>query len=209
MGSFKDNYIIQAWLVLILTLLFGSSLAGIERILAPRIQENKLNEMLELVPDLIQNSEKKDSLSNLKIDFKEFEVLRDNRKIFYNVIHTSKKGATSGWIIRSSGQGYADKIELLIGFDPHMKFITGLFILEQKETPGLGNKITHESWRDQFLNIETEYTLSAVKSGADNPGEIDAITGATISSRSVCTIVNTVIKDLKKPLKAEIARSIK
>jgi electron transport complex protein RnfG len=108
-----------------------------------------------------------------------------------------------GWVAKASGQGYADKIELLLGLDPEAKSITGLFILEQKETPGLGNKIITDAWRSQFLDKKTDNPLVVVKGGAKVPNEIDAVTGATISSRSVTTIVNTAISDLRDPLAAK------
>ncbi|MCP3921828.1 MAG: RnfABCDGE type electron transport complex subunit G [Desulfobacterales bacterium] len=199
MGKFKDNYIVKAWLVLSIALIFGSSLAGVEIVLKPKIIANKLNETLSLIPYLIQEKEKEKS-QNLKITFNKVEIEKNERKIFYNVIHTSRDGKTAGWVVKSKGPGYADKVELLIGFDPNMKYITGLFVIDQKETPGLGNKIIENNFRNQFLRINTENSLVAVKTGKRHPGEIDAITGATISSRSVCDIVNTVVKDLKQPL---------
>jgi len=202
MGKFKENYIIQAWLVLLLALFFGTSLAGVELLLGPRIRDNKLNETLELVPGLIRQNDSKKVSGDLKIAFHKIAISRQNREIAYNVLHTSRNDESTGWVIRSTGQGYADKIELLVGFDPNMDSITGLYVLEQKETPGLGNKILESSWREQFINTKTGHTLAAVKTGAVKPGEIDAITGATISSRSVCDIVNTVIQDLKKPLES-------
>lgn len=199
MGKFKDNYIVKAWLVLSIALVFGSSLAGVEIFLKPKIAANKLNETLSLIPDLILKTVNDKTKAELKIEFKKVEILRGKRKVFYNVIQTSRDGNNAGWVIKSSGPGYADKIEVLIGFDPHMRFITGLYVLEQKETPGLGNKITEPVFRNQFLNVKTENTLSAVKAKRGE-GEIDSITGATISSRSVCDIVNNVVKDLKTTL---------
>ena len=202
MGKLKDNYIVKAWLVLSIALIFGSALAGVEIYLKPKIVANKLNETLNLIPDLIQKNDVKESKAELKIEFNKVKILRGKRKVFYNVIKTSRDGKNTGWVIKSSGPGYADKIELLIGFDPHMKFITGLYVLGQKETPGLGNKITDTVFRNQFLNVKTENTLLAVKAKSGKNGEIDSITGATISSRSVCDIVNSAVKDLKSPLKS-------
>ena len=94
----------------------------------------------------------------------------------------------------------ADKIELLVGFDPGMDTITGLFVLDQKETPGLGNKIITPKWRGQFIGRQLATPLAAVKGGAQKAHEIDAITGATISSKSVVNIINTAAVDLRAPL---------
>ena len=106
-------------------------------------------------------------------------------------------------MVKTKGQGYADKIELLIGFDSAAKIITGLFVLDQKETPGLGNKIIKREWRDQFINKDTNRNIVAQKKGANAPNEIDAITGATVSSKAVCDIVNKTVSDVRDQLAIE------
>ena len=78
--------------------------------------------------------------------------------------------------------------------------ITGIFVLDQKETPGLGNKIVTDEWRGQFIAKSTAVPLTAVKSKASAESEIDAITGATISSKAVTDAINAAVKDLRKPL---------
>jgi electron transport complex protein RnfG len=103
--------------------------------------------------------------------------------------------------VKSKGQGYADRIELLVGVDAGAQKITGIYILDQKETPGLGNKIAETKWRDQFHGKETRQSLRATKAGAKSPEEINAVSGATISSNSVCAIVNTAMVDLRDKLK--------
>jgi electron transport complex protein RnfG len=109
----------------------------------------------------------------------------------------------AGWVAKTAGQGYADKIEMLVGFDPLVREITGIFVLEQKETPGLGNKIVTEEWRRQFAAKPTDKPLAAVKGKAKADNEIDAITGATISAKAVTDIINTAVKDLRDPLTAK------
>ena len=99
--------------------------------------------------------------------------------------------------IIAGGQGYADKIELIIGLDPSADTISGLFVLQQKETPGLGNKIIFPHWRNQFIRKKTNTPLVVTKGKSQTPNAIDAVTGATISSRSVTGIVNRTIGDVK------------
>ena len=193
----KNNYILQAWLVLTLALVFGVSLAAVNNTLSPVIEANKVNETLEKIPELI--SGKSDS-SELKIEPISIEVERGGKKVFYKVFEAKQDGVVKGYVAKSGGQGYADKIELLLGLSPKADEITGLFVLEQKETPGLGNKISTDEWRGQYTGKKTDTALAVVKTGAKNPNEIDSITGATISSKSVTSIINTVISDLKEPL---------
>ena len=69
------------------------------------------------------------------------------------------------------------------------------------ETPGLGQNATQEKFYGQFSGMSG--TLSVVKSGADNSaGEINAVTGATITSRAVTKAVNEAL-DLSKEIKTE------
>ncbi len=200
----KNFFIFQAWLVLLLASFFGGALAGIQMTLSPKIEANKLNETLEKVPELVLgmvNAQKMiEQKRTMEIEPQFIETGQHSQKKIYSVFKASADGKPAGWVAKASGQGYADKIELLIGLDAGIKTITGLFILDQKETPGLGSKITDWEWRKQFLNKKTQQHLKAVKIGASAPNEIDAITGATISSRYVCDIINRSLSDLREPL---------
>ena len=203
-GGLKANYLVQAWLVLFLAVGFGVSLAGVQLKLGPVIEQNKMNETLKQVPELVLGSEaaQKMAAENQQLDItpKQIAVKKPTSEKFYSVYQASLKGQPKGWVIKAKGQGYGDVIELLIGLSPDLKTITGLFVLDQKETPGLGNKIITDAWRGQFINIPADAPLVVVKTGKTKPGEIDAVTGATISSRSVTTLINSTISDLRQPL---------
>jgi len=196
----SNFFIFQAWLVLLLASFFGAALAGIQLTLSPKIEANKLNETLEKVPELILGADAAQKLGDenrqMKIDRQYIEA---GNKI-YSVFQAKTDGQTDGWVVKASGQGYADKIELLVGVNAKAETITGLFILDQKETPGLGNKIMEPVWRSQFNNKATQQQLTAVKTKASAANEINAITGATISSKAVCDIVNQSLNNLRQPL---------
>jgi electron transport complex protein RnfG len=204
-GGFRDNNIVQAWLVLCLVICFGATLAGMQLALGPTIEQNKVNETMAKVPELVLGEElaAKMAAENQTLEIVPRTIAVDGaggRKQFYSVFEAKYQGNRRGWVIKAGGQGYADKIELLLGLDPTLTTITGLFVLEQKETPGLGNKVIFPEWRGQFIGKPTTPALKVVKTGAKEKTEIDAITGATISSRSVTAIVNGAIKALREPL---------
>ena len=196
----KNNYIVQAWLVLLLAVFYGGALAGVQLTLSPKILENKINETRQQVPGLVLGADRADEA--IEMESTTLALEKNGRQVFYDVYKAMQNGAPVGWVIKSEGQGYADKIELLVGVNPDLSAITGLFILNQKETPGLGNKIIEEGWRNQFLQKKTDKRLAVVKTGARAGNEIDAITGATISSRAVCTIINSALNDVRGPLSA-------
>ena len=105
-----------------------------------------------------------------------------------------------GVAVEASGQGYADIIRILYGYDPDKQAIVGFYVLESKETPGLGDKIEKDlNFLENFKALEVSLSddLSALKNTVipvkhgtkENPWEIDAITGATISSRAIGNII--------------------
>lgn len=196
----KNSNIAQAWLVLLLCLCFGSALAAVHVVLSPAIEANKVNETREKVPGLVLGEEKAQALvrqgESLDIVSHPVQVEKAGRSVSYAVYEALLKGERVGWVIKSSGQGYADTIELLVGVDADVRTISGLFVLDQKETPGLGNKVSQPVWRTQFNGKSAAGGLVVTKSGAKKPEEIDAVTGATISSRSVVQIVDTALADV-------------
>ncbi|MFO1051660.1 MAG: FMN-binding protein [Planctomycetota bacterium] len=101
-------------------------------------------------------------------------------------------GGFVGYAIPGAGQGFQDVIELLFGYDPRARNIVGFRVLQSRETPGLGDKIYKDAdFQRNFEALAVEPRIVAVKKGARaHPGEIDAITGATISSKAVVKILN-------------------
>jgi electron transport complex protein RnfG len=200
-GGFKNSNFAQAWLILVLALVFGAALAAVQVNLSQTIKNNKLKETLERIPDLVWGADKAGKPGNqhpaVDITPGTITIEKDGKTSYYQLFRVSHAGRLSGWVIKAGGQGYADKIEILIGLDPDAKIITGIFILEQKETPGLGNKISLPRWRNQFISKSTAKPLKVVKGQSPTSNSIDAVTGATISSRSVAGIVNRTIDDIK------------
>jgi len=183
------KYLKQAWLVLFLAVCFGAVLAGVQVAVSDKIEANKLAETMGQIPDLVPGS----------TGGERFEI--DGRTVYRAV---DGDGKQVGWVVPAAGQGFADVIELLIGLDAKAEVITGLYVLDQKETPGLGNKITDPGFRDRFKGKRTAARLSVTKAADAADSEILAITGATVSSESVTRIVN----DTLAKLKAKLARSV-
>ena len=91
------------------------------------------------------------------------------------------------------------KIRLICGLTEDLEKITAIEILEQVETPGLGTKVSEAPFLDQFEQLQTSPNIKWIKNiEPSQPNEVQAITGATISSRSVVAIINNGIEQLKK-----------
>ena len=96
----------------------------------------------------------------------------------------------------------------MFGTNPSLTKIKDLTILDQKETPGLGAKITDREiflrfWKDKDCSQPLKLRKPPASSPEElAPSEVNTITGATISSESVLNIVNSSLERLRK-LKAE------
>jgi len=103
-------------------------------------------------------------------------------------------GEKAGYAFTAIGSGYGGDIDILIGLDNNFG-IKGISILSQTETPGLGARITESSFTDQFKGLSINDI--ALKSEG---GKIDAITGATISSRAVVEAIREKMKEIVENL---------
>lgn len=187
------GYLRQAWLVILLALLYGAALAGVQTTLGPKIAENKRNETYREIPALVPGAEREQTV--------EVTVTDADGKAHRVYRAVAADGTQKGWVLAAGGQGFADRIELLIGLDAPLETITGLYVLDQRETPGLGNFIAGEDFRARFVGKSSENPIVVVKSDATPQGnEIRALTAATISSDAVAAIVNEAIANLKEPI---------
>ena len=124
----------------------------------------------------------------------------DNIKLYAGYDTTTQ--ALIGVAIEAQGQGYADVVRILYGYNPECECVIGMKLLESKETPGLGDKIGKEpaflsnfealdvKLRPDQTGLENEVVL--VKNGTKTEAwQIEAITGATISSQAVTNIIQS------------------
>jgi Na+-translocating ferredoxin:NAD+ oxidoreductase subunit G len=104
-----------------------------------------------------------------------------------------EEGGFRGYAIAGEGAGFQDVIKLIYGFDPRTNTLTGMFVLESRETPGLGDKIYKDmAFVRAFEGLSPVPEIVPVKPGATSAAnEIDTITGATISAKAVVKIINT------------------
>jgi electron transport complex protein RnfG len=105
-----------------------------------------------------------------------------------------------GFAVEAEGMGYQDVIRMLYGYSLDADAITGLRVLESRETPGLGDKIeTDATFLANFerLDVALVEDLSALANPIEfakpgtkqHPWQIDGITGATVSSTAVADIL--------------------
>ncbi len=104
-------------------------------------------------------------------------------------------GQLNGTAVKTfSTEGYSGLIWLMVGFDADGK-IYDVAVLEHQETPGLGSNMELPSFKDQFKGKSPEaFKLAVTKDG----GDVDAITGATITSKAFCDAVEKAYSAYKQ-----------
>jgi len=113
-----------------------------------------------------------------------------------------RDGKFAGYCINLQPSGYIGKINMIIGINPDLSF-SGVKIISMSETPGLGAKTGEEAFYGQFANGK-KGNLNVVKnstSPAEN--EINAVSGATISSKAVTGGANCALEIATELIKKE------
>lgn len=119
-------------------------------------------------------------------------------KIEYSEITDSSvsgiyKGSDAGYVVDVKQNGYGGTISLIVGVDNDLK-VTGVEVISQSETAGLGANCKKDEFRSQYIG-KTE-NIEVVKSNASG-NQIDAISSATITSKAVTNGVNAAILAVK------------
>ena len=112
-------------------------------------------------------------------------------------------GQPRGVAIVTEATGFADVVRVIFGYDPSTGEIIGMKVIEQKETPGLGDKIEKDTlFTRQFIGLGSP--VVGVKQGRQTGAkeEVVMITGVTISSRAVVGMINQRLEAVGEPVKA-------
>ena len=130
------------------------------------------------------------------ISAEEFEEKTFGSENIFNYYVAKSEDKEIGYIFVTKAKGYGGEVSVMtaVNIDGTVKSVA---ILDaSNETPGLGQNVTKESFYSQFTGkIEG---VKVLKNGADNEkNEIDAVTGATISSRAVTKAVNEALGNYK------------
>jgi len=181
------RFLADSWLVLVLGTSFSVALAATQTALAPRIEANReaalASAVFEVVPGTVRYTERRVGLRPVYECF-------------------DAEGGSLGWAIPASDFGFQDRIEVVFGLSPDGESILGLSVVEHKETPGLGNRIEEDAWRAQYVGLDAGQAISVVKRPRrDESREVQAISGATISSQAVTRIVNDANRELRPELR--------
>jgi len=176
MGKSDSNFKAMVGTLLVITIISGALLGAINNLtLEPKAQAKMAQKIkaLKLVLPVFDN--------NPVDEVKMVSLLgtADSTEIYPALKNGAQVGAA---VVGSSEKGFSGNIKIMVGFNADGT-INNIAVLEQKETPGLGTKMKDEKFLQQFRTRNpSEFKLKVTKDG----GEVDALTGATITSRAFC-----------------------
>ena len=126
-------------------------LAGAQISLSGKIEENRVKALNDAIREVVPNTE---STERIEI----------NQYIVYKCIDAD--GELVGWAIDGSGGGFVDKIRLVAGLDPSGEKYTGIKVIDNVETPGLGSKSQDPEWAGQYRDLDAGLAGGVEDAGA-------------------------------------------
>lgn len=201
----KNKFFKNCLALFLITLVAGISLAFVNEVTKEPIakaQDKARLEAYEVVYpnaqfDAVENSDEiiKNSASSLKKDNLSQCTVDDVLKA------TDKSGNTIGYVFSAtSPSGYGGDVKVAVGVSSKTNKITGFTVLSHSETAGLGAKATEDDFKSQFIGKSAK-GINYTKNGASSDTEIDALSGATITSNAVCEAVNSALSVYNNQLK--------
>lgn len=176
--SIWKEYLKPVVVLVVICIIVSAGLAVTNSITAPIIEENAAKTAnaarQELIPDA-------DGFEELAVE--------------YNGVTAMYKATNlDAYVVTAEAKGYGGMVPVMVAFGEDGKILSVKF-MSNDETPGLGQKVKSEAFQGQFSGMEAEsFTLS----------DIDAISGATISSSAATTAINNAIAAYKGEAKGEV-----
>ncbi len=182
----------------LITILSGGLLSALNNVTAPRIEQHRIRELKAAIADVLPAHDYYDEISKGEV-----------------TLYIGKKkedSATVGVATRLIGSGFQGKISIMVGIKPDFSELTGFKVLEQVETPGLGTKIVEDPsnkanifwFPEQFIGLTFKPAITVVKNiKPTKPTEIQAISGATISSKAIVAILNSQLQQVQEVYQAK------
>lgn len=193
----KNKFLKNCLALFVITLVAGVSLAFVNEVTKEPIAKAQDKARLEAYEVVYPNAEFKvmdNSDEILKASSKSLEKENLSQCSVDDVLAVmDKNGNLIGYVFSAtSPSGYGGDIKVAIGVSNKTNKITGFTVLSHSETAGLGAKATEDEFKSQFIG-KSANSINYTKNGASNDTEIDALSGATITSNAVCEAVDSAL----------------
>ncbi|MBE0537456.1 MAG: FMN-binding protein [Phycisphaerae bacterium] len=188
----------ESWLLLIATILFGVLLASLDAAWRPRIIHNEIAKFNRLAGAMLSEAaEFRTQVEALPVESGKGKTIATEIKKGVDA-----NGRTVGWAFIAEGPGFADKIRLVVAVDAAFEELRGFGVLFSNETPGFGDKMKTDDFRNQFVGApasDLELGKTGDRSVIDD--HIVAITGATVTSEAVVDVLNRFVGQVRAGMK--------
>ena len=184
----------------VVAMLSGLLVVSVFQATAGRIADNKLRALESAVFEVLSGEE---SWTAFVLSDKGFVRVEEGESVPGRNVYAGydASGRLVGVALEASARGYQDVIRILYGYTPDCECVTGMTVLESKETPGLGDRIAKDTWiLANFDKLEVRldesqsalaHPIETVKQGTKSEDwQIDGITGATISTKAIGKMMN-------------------
>jgi electron transport complex protein RnfG len=164
----------------------------------PVIERNKAVALERAIFEVVPGATSKKTFARAGGELRALGAGEDAVETYYACY--GEGGELVGVAVEASGQGFQDVIRVLYGYAPGRGCVVGMKVLESKETPGLGDKIMKDPrFRANFDALDARlgedgstlaHAIELAKKGEKTDAwQVEAITGATISSRAIASIL--------------------
>lgn len=181
-----------------------------------RIQRNDKIKLQRIILDVLNVPIGVNTQDKILVDIFESRVKRievKDRSVY--VAYNEKGNTITGYAFPVGGPGFWGPISGLVAVDPNALSILGIAFYKHSETPGLGARMTEDWFRNQFKGlrlfpIEGDKKIFYLKpeGTAKAENELDAITGATGTSRAVQAFLNNELDYFLGQIWGDVRKSI-
>lgn len=174
MAKKESTFLNMTLTLFVITIVAGVSLGFINDITKGPKAEAKLARKTSALKNVLPefNNNPVQEVSLIKSD-----LAKDSIEIYPAFLDEVQAGTA---VVGSSEKGFSGLVKIMVGFHPDGT-INNIAVLEQKETPGLGTKMKDEKFIRQFREKNpSSFNLKVKK----DQGDVDALTGATITTRA-------------------------
>ena len=179
----NENPLVLSAVLLVISVIVALLLAFTNSVTENKIAQNTIKEQEEARQQVLASA----------VEFNDLQHAQGIVKSVYQGV--DKNGTACGWCVSVTPSGYGGEIDLMVGVSLDFK-VSGVKVVSNSETAGLGAKCTDSAFSGQFAGKEAP--VAVIKNGEPWENEIVAITGATITSAAVTEGVNAAIDAVKK-----------
>lgn len=187
----KPSTLYSVIFMFLLAALFTGILAGLNILTADAIATNSVIDKQRAI--LRAANVKAEDAEIQGIFEKDFELVSDQPREVY--LYKGQEGP--GYVFAYQGGALWGNVLGYAGINPEMDKLLGMSVYQNAETPGLGGRITEDWYQDQFVGLpvkDGEFIIYKPSPG----GNVDAISGATLTSNSMKDMLNEEIQAFRE-----------